>query len=378
MNYKDYDNAMCRQVDSLPRLIRDIYPDLEGQTRSVLDTPEIYMLKKIVLTGSGDCYAAAVAARNMFEKMLGLPVQVVAPLELARYYQMKWVGETPGDPLVIALSNSGKAARVVEAVKRTREHGSMVMAVTSDEHSPLAMNSDKTVKISIPYFEQAPGVRTYAAMLMALYLLAVRMGEVRLKISQEKSGEYRKSLLDMMEGLGMCLDEWKQKAFSYAAGKQEAGGAELYGSGYDMGSAVYGSEKMYEAAGIMALYSDTENWFHVNYFLRGTERTMTLVFADRENPAHSRTVEMVRRMKEMQREFLLVTNDRELEGTVTCVLPKAVPGLLSPFVSFVPAALTAAYAAALRGEEYGRGFKGIWEEKASSFTTVNSRTVILE
>ena len=52
MNNLNNENAMCRQVESLARLIRDIYPDLEEQTRSVLTTPEIYMLKKIVLTGS--------------------------------------------------------------------------------------------------------------------------------------------------------------------------------------------------------------------------------------------------------------------------------------------------------------------------------------
>ena len=188
MNYKDYENAMVRQVESLPQLVRELYPELEEQTRAVLSTPEIYMLKKIVLTGSGDCYAAALAAQNMFETMLGLPVQVVTPVELARYYQMKWVGETPGDPLVIALSHSGKAARVAEAVKRVRRNGSMVLAVTSDPRSALAVNADKVVDLSVPAFERAPGIRTYAAILMTLYLLAIRLGEVRLKITQERSG----------------------------------------------------------------------------------------------------------------------------------------------------------------------------------------------
>lgn len=378
MNNLNNENAMCRQVESLARLIRDIYPDLEEQTRSVLTTPEIYMLKKIVLTGSGDCHAAAVAAQNVFEKMLGLPVQVVSPLELSRYYQMKWVGETPGDPLVIALSNSGKAARLLEAVKRTRGCGSMVLAVTADKESPLAGNADKIIGMSVPGFERAPGTRTYMAMLLALYLIAIRMGEVRLKITQEQSGTYRQSLLTMADRLEECMDKWKDAVFSYIERKKDAWGAEFYGSGYDMGSAVYGSEKMYEAAGLLALYSDTENWFHVNYFLRATQRTMTMVFADKDNPAHSRTREMIQRMNEMGRDFLLVTNDGSLKGTVTITLPDPACGLLSPFLSFVPAALAAAYTAALLGEEYSRGFKGIWEETPSSFTTVNSREIIME
>lgn len=73
-----------------------------------------------------------------------------------------------------------------------------------------------------------------------------------------------------------------------------------------------------------------------------------------------------------------MTNDGSLKGTVTITLPAPACGLLSPFLSFVPAALAAAYTAALLGEEYSRGFKGIWEETPSSFTTVNSREIIME
>ena len=56
-------NAMCRQVWSLPELLRQQYEDLEQKTRKVLTTPEIFSIQRIVLTGWGDSPAAAPATR---------------------------------------------------------------------------------------------------------------------------------------------------------------------------------------------------------------------------------------------------------------------------------------------------------------------------
>ena len=46
-----FDNAMRRQVFSLPELIRSQYQDLEPKTRSILSFEEIFNIQRIVLTG---------------------------------------------------------------------------------------------------------------------------------------------------------------------------------------------------------------------------------------------------------------------------------------------------------------------------------------
>ena len=133
-----YENAMLRQVLSVPELLEQVYPDVEPQVRYVLTTPQILSVKKVVLTSCGDGYAACLAAKRAFERSLQIPIEVVEPLALSRYYQMKWVGESPCDPLVIAVSNSGQVTRVVEAVKRMRAHNALTVAITSNPESPWA------------------------------------------------------------------------------------------------------------------------------------------------------------------------------------------------------------------------------------------------
>ena len=60
MNKMDFDSALRRQVMSLPELMRQQYADLEPKTRTVLSTPEIFNIQRIVLTG---CSAAGGEAR---------------------------------------------------------------------------------------------------------------------------------------------------------------------------------------------------------------------------------------------------------------------------------------------------------------------------
>ena len=48
------ENAMVQQALSVPQLLQQVYPDLEHQVRYVLTTPQIYSVKKIVLTSCGD------------------------------------------------------------------------------------------------------------------------------------------------------------------------------------------------------------------------------------------------------------------------------------------------------------------------------------
>jgi glucosamine--fructose-6-phosphate aminotransferase (isomerizing) len=369
---------MLRQVLSVPKLLEEVYPDVEPQVRYVLTTPQIYSVKKVVLTSCGDGYAACLAAKRAFECFLGIPVEVVDPLSLARYYQMKWVGESPCDPLVIAVSNSGRVTRVVEAVTRMREHKALTLAVTSDPESPLGKAAEKVIVLSIPDFERSPGIRTYAVLQMIVYLLAIRMGEVRLGYTMDQANLYRRELkrlpgefLKDVDGVcGLALEAAKQF--------RDVSGTEMVGCGADYGTAVYGHEKMYEAAGIPSVSLDSENWFHVNYFVKDVDRTLTMVFASKGNEAQSRTREMIQRMNQMGRAFVLVTNDESLQAKYRFLMPPSDTCLFQPMAGHMVPALIAGYLAAMREEPYSRGFQGIWKEEDGMYSTTVSETVLID
>lgn len=374
----NFENAMMRQVLSVPELLEEIYPDVEPQVRYVLTTPEIYSIKKVVLTSCGDGYAACLAAKRAFEKFLQIPIEVVEPLALARYYQMKWVGESPCDPLVIAVSNSGQATRVVEAVERMRAHRALTIAVTSNPESPLAKAAEKVIVPTIPAFERSPGIRSYAVQQMIVYLLAIRMGEVRLKYTMDQANVYRQELKRLPKEFLGNAEEVCALALNAAEAFKDAASAEMIGSGADYGTAWYAHEKMYEAVGLPAVHLDSENWFHVNYFLKDVKHTLTMVFAEKGNEAESRTRELVERLNQMGRDFVLVTNDESLQAKYRFLTPDSKVCLFHSMAAHMVPALIAGYLAAMREEPYSRGFEGIWKEDKGMYSTTVSEKVLLD
>ncbi len=368
-------NNLKEQVYSIPSLFDETFKRIEEETHDIITTPEMYSVKKVFLIGSGDSYAAALAVKNTFEKMLQIPVSVVDPFDLVCYEQMKWVGESPLDPLVIAISNSGCAERTVEAVSWMREHNALTVGITSNLDSPLAKAVERVVDISIPKAPSAPGSRSFFMILLSLYLLALRMGTVRLKFSME---DREKCFCGMKEGMVWLrdnLDAISSNVESYADSFRDITAAEAIGSGPEWGVSWYSHAKWYEACGIPCVYSNSENWFHTNYFLRSVDTVPVTVFSPSGCEAESRTDEILSRMDEMGRRYLAVTDTRKDIKGAQITLYKMPFSFLSPFMEWVVPALLVARCAENLNEEYSRGFKGIWHENEDSFNTVNTKAI---
>lgn len=368
-------NGLKTQVYSIPSLFEETFKRMEEETHSIISTPEMYSVKKVFLIGSGDSYCAALTVKNTFEKMLQIPVVVVDPFDLVCYEQMKWVGESPLDPLVIAISNSGMAERTTEAVSWMRAHNALTVGITSNPSSPFGKAVERVINISIPSSSPAPGCRSFFMILMTLYMLAMRMGNVRLKFSMEERERCFNEMKKAMKWLDENLNSLSSVIESYALSFKGGHAAEAIGSGPEWGMAWYSHAKWLEACGLPCIYSNSENWFHENYFLRSTGTTPVIVFNPEGSEAESRSDEILYRMDEMKRNYLAVLDsDKPFKGTCVKLYKMPYP-FLQPFMEWiVPALLTSAWAEQ-NGEEYSRGFKGIWKEEKDSFNTVNTKKI---
>src|SRR5579859_5437642 len=150
------------QVRSLPAMIGPCVDVLEPETRKVLSTPEIYMVRQIILAGSGDSYFAGAATAPIFRDLTGLPVQAMTSMEASRYAGSfgKSVINARGT-LVIPISYSGEAARLVEATHRWHNRGALTLGLTSASDGRLAKAAERVVNTRIDEVAPAPGTRTY-------------------------------------------------------------------------------------------------------------------------------------------------------------------------------------------------------------------------
>lgn len=373
---KEYDNPMCRQAMSLPELIRSQYEDLEVKTRKVLSFQEIFNIQRVVLTGCGDSYAACMATKHVFEMLTGIQAEVVTAIDFGRYYSERHMGVDCQNPLVIAVSNSGRVARISEAVQRAKFHDCFVLGITGNLTSPLAQNSDKVLKLDIPPFESAPGTRSYMVSVLALLLLAVRIGEVRGMYTMDQAMDYRYDMKNQGDLLEALLPQMAETCAKMAEEWKDFPCFDFVGAGFDYAAAWFGQAKMLEATGKYSMHINSEEWFHLNCFAKDPEHICTVVVSNTTNPGLSRTKDVIRYGKKLGRPMLVITDEDGAEGVSCVTVPSPKYPVNMPVTQFVPMSLLAGYLSAMLGEQYGRGCEGPWSFCENGFCVQNNEIVL--
>lgn len=374
------DNALTRQVFSLPKLIEQQYNDLEPKARKVLKTPEIFAVQKIVLTGCGDSYAASLAVKHAFEELTGLPCEVVPAIELSRFYSRKQLGFAPFSPLVIAVSNSGSVTRVGEAIQAARKHGAFTLGITGRRDSLLGQSADRIMDLDIPPFEAAPGTRSYMVSVMSLLLVAIRIGEVRGCYTMDTAMDMRLDMVEQGKALAALLPGMAEQMYDLAEQWKDMEAYDFVGAGPDYAVGWFGHAKIFEALGKYAMHINSEEWLHMNFFMRNVDRIATIITARTGSPAMSRNRELIQFAHDLTRPLLVITDGgREEFGTDTSYVkvPRTKYDCSMALTEYVPICLLAGGIMELIGETDGRGCEGVWHIADGARCIRQSEMVVL-
>ena len=374
------DTPMQRQVRNLPSIIKEQFKDLEPKTRKLFTTEEIYSFKSIILTGCGDSYAACLAVQSAFEDFARVPVETVTAIDLARHYSMGKLEDGPNSPLIISVSNSGDIARVAEGVIRANTTSSYTLGVTANPNSLLGKNVKNSLYLNLPKLDPCPGVASYGISLLALLLLAIRIGEVKLSFTMDHANLLRNSLIEGMDEIGSRIKGIEKQLMHFSDIWSKYNGFDFIGSGSDYASVFYGQAKIIEAAGRYAMHINTEEWLHLNFFLRDSEVTGTVLIINHNNSGKSRALEVLKYIQENKRPLLVITDDKDFIGEdyEYVEVPKTLHESFSPLFQFLPLAILASVISQQIGEEYGRGAVGNWALCRNGRAVKESKIVILE
>src|SRR5947207_1452729 len=155
---------------------------------------ECLSVKRIVIAGCGDSHMAGVAAELSFEQLAGIATEPLNAMQAGRYGAPYFEKMFPRNPLVLGISVSGTVARTREALILARKEGALTVAITGNPAAPLAGVAERIFDCKVPDFAPAPGVRSYCISLLALYLLAIRLAEVRGRMTQDQASALRQQL----------------------------------------------------------------------------------------------------------------------------------------------------------------------------------------
>jgi glucosamine--fructose-6-phosphate aminotransferase (isomerizing) len=154
------------------RVAREAGVDL-GDLGSI-DDEVLRGVRKIAIAACGTAYHAGLVGRYAIEEWARVPVEV----DIASEYRYRNPVIGPGD-LMIGISQSGETADTLAAMRTARERGAHVLAVTNIMGSQATRDADGVLYTRAGLEIGVAASKTFVAQLVAMYLLALRLAELR-------------------------------------------------------------------------------------------------------------------------------------------------------------------------------------------------------
>ncbi|MBE7709322.1 MAG: glutamine--fructose-6-phosphate transaminase (isomerizing) [Cyanobacteria bacterium SIG32] len=178
MGYKHF---MLKEIHEQPDVVRN---NLSGKLHSAtepvvlnevkLDKETLKKLNRIQIIACGTSLHAAMIGKYLIETFCGIAVDVEASSE---YIYRRTV--TDENTLVIGVSQSGETADTLTAIKQAKARGSHILIITNRPDSSMAREADSLVPVNAGIEVSVAATKSYIAQLMAFYLLALYMAEVK-------------------------------------------------------------------------------------------------------------------------------------------------------------------------------------------------------
>lgn len=185
-----YAHFMLKEIHEQPKALTDtLRPRLvfEGSRPSDIRFEEFDFddnwknAGRIVITACGTASYAGMVARYAFEKFARIPVVVDAASEFR--YRNPILKK---DDIFIVISQSGETADTLEALRIAKRCGAKVIAITNTVGSSVSREADKVIYTWAGPEIAVASTKAYTTQLMCLYLLAIKMGEVRGTIEKQE------------------------------------------------------------------------------------------------------------------------------------------------------------------------------------------------
>jgi glucosamine--fructose-6-phosphate aminotransferase (isomerizing) len=154
------------------RVAREAGVDL-GDLGSI-DDEVLRSVRKIAIAACGTAYHAGLVGRYAIEEWARVPVEV----DIASEYRYRNPVIGPGD-LMVGISQSGETADTLAAMRTARERGAHVLAVTNIMGSQATRDADGVLYTRAGLEIGVAASKTFLAQLVAMYLLALRLAELR-------------------------------------------------------------------------------------------------------------------------------------------------------------------------------------------------------
>lgn len=213
----DWDAEQAKKGDFEHFMLKEISEQAETVHRAIAQDKNLLFhiaedmkkAKGIFFIGCGTSYHACLSGSYIFSKITKLHVNVILASEFPKYEHF-----LTDKTLVIAVSQSGETADLLEAINTAKRKGSQVISIVNVMGSSLQRNSDQTLLMKAGPEISVLSTKSYTSQLAILILLAYTLvgkyaeGKRRLKylwnliynLTSANTRNYIKRLADKLKG----------------------------------------------------------------------------------------------------------------------------------------------------------------------------------
>jgi glutamine---fructose-6-phosphate transaminase (isomerizing) len=200
-----FDTFMLKEIHEQADAVADTIFDRTARGDGVdldeegaLDEAILAGVGRIVVVACGTAYHAGVIGRYALEEWARIPVE----LDIASEYRYRNPVVGPGD-LVIGISQSGETADTLAAMRLARERGATVLAVTNTRGAQATREADGVLYTRAGLEIGVAATKTFVCQVAVMYLLALRLAELRETLAPERITE----LVSELKRLPHLIDE---------------------------------------------------------------------------------------------------------------------------------------------------------------------------
>jgi glucosamine--fructose-6-phosphate aminotransferase (isomerizing) len=186
-----YETFMLKEIHEQADALAETISDRTARATSVdldedgaLAQPILAGARRIVIVACGTAYHAGVIGRYAIEEWARLPVEI----DIASEYRYRNPVVGPGD-LVIGISQSGETADTLAAMRLARERGASVLAITNTRGSQATRDADGVLFTRAGLEIGVAATKTFVCQVAVMYLLGLRLAELRGTLSPERIAE---------------------------------------------------------------------------------------------------------------------------------------------------------------------------------------------
>ncbi len=203
-----YKHFMIKEIMEQPEVISKTFIDKVNFTTNEIifyeiDKSLVNLLKEtndIAITACGTSWHASLIGRYLMEEIAGVVPEVDYASEL-RYRKRPITDKT----VLIAVSQSGETADTLETIRKFKQNGAKIISICNVLGSSIPRESDYTIYTHAGPEISVASTKAFTCQIIIFYLLAIYLGKLKGKLSNNEINSFIKNLRDLSEKMKNAL-----------------------------------------------------------------------------------------------------------------------------------------------------------------------------